>query len=247
MKEKIIFIFLLLFLMTGCTADYTVKIFDGKIEESLYVTEGNFSKLDVSDDMGMSFRDYSKEYGIGDKIYTSYYNMYSDDRTSCVETSDNDCRFYAGEYIENSDEVGFSLKSDFDFEGYADATIPNDLMPGFSSSFDGRYLSLNGGINWNFIKGYSELETININIETNYNVTATNASYKGRGKYVWTVDRTNMSNLPALYMIIDISSTRSFASSYSWIVAIVMVGIALVAIIFATVKLISKNKNNNRI
>lgn len=247
MKKNILILFLLFFVFTGCSANYKIEVFDGKIKEELLVIEPDRTMANKQDDMGMSFRDYALEYGALNDYFTSYYNMYGDDTTVCQETTDNDCSVYDKEYIDDSSGIGFQLSSSFSFEEYADATIPNDLMPGFSSIYDGRYLTISGGSNWDFMKGYPDLEAINITIKSNYYVTSTNAKNKGNGTYEFQVTKDNYENLDSLYIIFDTSSTRRLHSEYSWIVAVVMTSLVLLLLIFFVFKIVMMNRKNNRL
>lgn len=249
MKKKIFLAITLLFLATGCTANYTIEVFDGEIKEELYIFETDMSKANELDDMEMSFKDYAKEYGITNDYYTSYYNMYSDDEI-CIETASNDCRTYDKEYIEEDNKVGFKLSSTFSYQNYYDATIPNDSLPGFSSEFDGRYLKITGGSNWDFIKGYNNLEKVNIVIKSNYYVKSTNIKQASNGTYEITATNKNSSSKPSFYIIFDTLSTvptNKPTSSDSKIVGIIMLAVIGIAIAIFGIRVFFKNKNNNYI
>ena len=132
--RKLFLILILLLGFTGCTANYTINVFDGTIEESLTILEEDQSLLYEKDDMDMSFKDYALEYGNKKDLYTNYYNMYTNGEVDCQSTLDNDCSVYESEYIDNN-SIGFKLFSSFSFDEYENSTIANELMPGFTSSF----------------------------------------------------------------------------------------------------------------
>ena len=247
MKKNIIFIIFMMFLVSGCTANYTIEVKDGMIKESLYVSEFNMTKALELDDMEMSFRDYALEYGKINDYYTSYYKMYSDDTKSCAEINSGDCKTYNKEFIDKEDEVGFILSSDFTYDEYSDATIPNDMIPGFSSSFDGKYLTLSGGTNWNFLKGYKNLDGLKITIKTDYYVESTNAKYKGNGVYEFDVSKVNNKDLDPLYIIFDTTSTKRYGKEVSPIINYILLGVLSGIIIIVGTRLYNKYKSNNRL
>lgn len=247
MKKKKFFLFVILFLFTGCSADYTIEVFDNEIKEEFSVMETDISKIEEKDDLNMSFKDYAREYGLTNDYYTSYYNMYADDSSNCEITSYNDCKTYDKEYINNSSKVGFKLSSNFNFDEYIDATIPNELMPGFSSSFDGKYLTISGGSNWDFLKGYPLLDKLNITIKSNYSVTSTNANYDKAGEYSWSVTSNNSNNLKPFYIVFDTTSTIKIKSGSSSTVAIIMISIILIVLTYFGIKMFKMKKNNDSI
>lgn len=245
MKKKIVFVLLILLLTTGCSADYTIKIYDGKIEEDLYVYENDLFKANVVDDMEMSFKDYALEYSQKDKIYTSHYNMYSDNREDCIVTWDNDCSFYNSSYVETSDEVGFSLYNDFSLDKYSDATIPNDFIPGFVANYDGKTLNISGGSDWKFLNSYTNLDRINIKVQTNYKVISTNAKHDGNGEYSWEIDKNNNNKMEEIYMILDTSSTKKFVNSK--LILLIVFSVVSIGLIIGFIVLNNKRKDNNRV
>lgn len=248
MRKKACLLLLLLFLFTGCTANYTIEVKDGKITEEFYVIEKDKDLATTyKDDMDSTFDDYAKMYGINDNYYASYYNMYNDEESICHETEKHRCDYYNKEYINNEDGIGFKLSSTFTYDDYADATIPNDLMPGFTSKFDGKYLVINGGTNWDFLKGYENLEKVNIRIKSDYYVTSTNMKYKGNGLYEVSVDKNNNNDFPEIYITFDTTKTKRLGNENAQIVGIIMVSIIGVVILFTIIRLFQKNKKNNKV
>ncbi len=243
--RKLFLILILLLGFTGCTANYTINVFDGTIEESLTILEEDQSLLYEKDDMNMSFKDYALEYGNKKDLYTNYYNMYTNGEVDCQSTLDNDCSVYESEYIDNN-SIGFKLFSSFSFDEYENSTIANELMPGFTSSFDGRYLTISGSSNWNPFKGYKNLERITININSNYYPVSSNARYKGNGEYEWIITNEN-NTLDSLYIIFDTTATKRLANKNSWLLAIIFAVILSLSILITLITFFIKRKNNNKI
>lgn len=236
--KRIIIGVLAILLMTGCSAEYNLKIVDDKVEETLEVIETNSNYFDIQDDSGRSFKDYSKKYGETKRIYTNYYNQYSD--TEC----ENECFVYDKKYINENNKVGFSLNHSFSLEDYKNSTIASELLPGFNSTYDGQYLEISGGTSWNFINGYENLEDITITIETNYKVVKTNGKRVGN-TYSWKIHKGNVEGLNQLYLMVD-TKEEIKEEKTSIIVYIVILILILISVIIGY-NLLKKNKEYNSI
>lgn len=236
--KKILLSIILLLLMTGCTATYEIKISNGKISESLTVLESKDRSKEKVDEIGNTFEMYAKKYEVQNKIITSFYYLYSDQ--GCVEN----CSYYKNEYIDNEENIGYSLSNTFSFEEYKDSTLANELLPGFSSEYDGRYLKISGGNSWNFINGYNNLDKITINIETDYKVTSTNGK-RVNNTYQWNVYRGNTEGLKEMYIVIDTKEPikENKSSLFSYIIIVIV----LIAVILIGIFLSNKNKQENSI
>ena len=197
MKKKILIISLFILFIVGCKANYSLDIKDEKIKETLEVIEEDDELINTFDESNTSFYDYSKKYGEELDIDVNYYDFYSQE-----ECEDN-CEYYDKEFIDNNDEVGFILSHSFDFTDYSNSSIANEIIPSFSSSFDGRYLEISGGSSTNFTDSYKNLDEINIIINTTYKVKSTNLSQIGNGKYKWTIKNDGTSKSKKLFIKID--------------------------------------------
>ena len=195
MKKLIVGLIIVLF-MTGCSATYKIKVKDNKIEEELTVLESS-SKANTSvDESGRTFKDYALIYGQTDNINTIFYYQYGDE--GCT----SDCSYYDKKYTDNNLSVGFTLSHAFNFDEYQYSTLANELLPSFSSEYDGRYIKVSGGSTWNFINGYKSLDSITITLESDYKVISTNGSKNGN-VYTWEITKDNYNKLKSLYFIID--------------------------------------------
>ena len=243
MKKKFL-IFIFLFLFTGCRANYKIEVLDGIIHEEFFVFANKDTLTNKSDDLGMTFNDYAMEYGNSNKIYTNYYNMYGDMDTSCQVTDNNSCDVYHSEYINDDENVGFKLSSSFKFNDYVNATIPNDLLPNFSSTYDGRYLTISGSSDLDFFNGYDELDEINVTVSSIFYPIATNAQDKGNGVYEWTITKDTILS-ENLYIVLDTTSIRPTVSSTPWNVVLLCCGVVLIIGLVIIVKLVNMKKKNN--
>ena len=237
MKIKFILIISILFLFTGCSVDYKLKISDNKITENMSVLEDNIDLATTKiSDIGMSFEDISKKYGMEKSIYSSYYNNSADE--GCVL----ECDIYEHEYINNSKNIGFVLSNDFNYNTYSDTTIAKEMLPSFEETFDGRYLTISGGSSWNFINGYENLDNIKISIETDYPVISSNGDNKGN-VYNWNIYRGDTSGLEKMYIVIDTKGEVSKDNKMLYLLLVIFIVIVMVIMFI----LWNKNKEQNRV
>jgi len=183
-KKNLIIILLLVFILTGCNAKYSLKVENNMIKEYLEVLEdSNSPSVFNKDEFGSSFYDYSKRIGEEKNIDTSFDAYYS--QTGCV----SDCSFYEKEFVNDNGVVGFKLSHNFTFDEYSSSTIGREYIPGFSSTYDGKYLRILGGPRWNYFDDYSSLEKIDFTIETEYKVVSTNLKKVKDGVYKKTISK----------------------------------------------------------
>ncbi len=236
MKKKIIICILLIILMTGCSANYKIKISDGFVEEAFNVTENNMSIVNIKDESGRSFIDYSKLYGNDYNLYTSFYNLYADE--GCA----NNCDIYGKTYINNESNVGFELYHKFKIDEYKDSSLANELLPGFTAYYDEKDLIINGGNNWNFLDSYEYLDEITIEIETDYKVKETNGTKKDNS-YIWKIKKNNTNS--NIYIALDTTNKNDNKKETKSFIVLLLLIIAILTII--SYLYFMKNKNQKDI
>lgn len=237
LKMLIVSIFLVIFL-TGCNANYSITIKNGNVNEKLSVIEIDINRVDIKDNVGMTFRDYAKFYGQEKDLITDYNVSYSQ------EECNENCVYYSKNFIEEDNKVGFELEHTFTIEEYTLSTIANELIPGFSSSYDGRYLTITSSNSWNAIDNYEYLDDFTISIETDYTVKRSNGKKDGN-TYTWTISKGEIPD-DRIYMLIDLNSKEESKKASSKLIYIFLI-ILIVLVIIASYFLIKKNKEQNDI
>ena len=238
MTKKILFLTLFLLLLTGCQSEYKISIKDKKVKEEFVLFENDMNVSKEKDETGRNFEDYALFYGNEYDLFTSFYNLYADE--GCAGS----CDTYEKSYISSNDKIGFSLSHEFSFDEYGDSALANELFPGFEAFYDGRYLKIKGGNDWNFKNAYKNLDSIKITIETNYKVKTSNAKRVGND-YVWEVNKDDLDNLEELYILIDTKESVKNSNSSSFIYLILFLIALIVAFIIYV--LVKKNKEQNTI
>lgn len=224
---------LIVIVLTGCKANYSITIMDDEIDEKFSVIEENSDYLEIKDDAGLTFIDYAKFYGEEKDLDTNYDALYSD------EECEENCIYYEKTFVDEDGKVGFILENKFTFDDYKMSSIANDLIPGFQTTYDGRFLRIYGGSSWQFVNDYEYLDEVVIDIVTNYRVTGTNLQQIGKGKYRWTVKNGKKNNGKQLFISLDtktkVDITEKESDSNPLLVLLIAIGALVLLIIGYTV------------
>ena len=97
-KLLLLFITLSVFLLTGCTARYTIEISDDKIVETMDLSETNIEKAEYVGIIGKSFKEYVETYEGDRELIANYYSYHT--TSKC-----NSCKTYDKKTINSGDEV----------------------------------------------------------------------------------------------------------------------------------------------
>ncbi len=221
MIKKIIFGLFPVIFLTGFTITYDVEIEDGKVNEKLTVIEEDVNLAKEENEVGESFEDISKMYGSSYDLYTSFYNLYADnpDISECI----SNCSIYDKEYIDDGNRVGFILSHTFSFKDYGDSSLANEIIPGFQTILDDKTLQIKSGSSWNFVNGYDNLEKLEINLKTTYEVDKVNGKKKSN-KYTWTINRDSTQNIIPLSIVLNIKNEDNKESNVPlWLIILLLV------------------------
>lgn len=214
-KIKILMLFFLIVMLTGCSGNYNLKInedltVDEKVDFSIPVTDGAYEntlnlfkenkisqskyKVTVSDDnikiLYKESYDSIEDYLLNDKIYKTIFNDV--------------------DYIKEKRTLRLAVDSKMKLDGKTSNFINND----FNISF------------------------LQINIETPFNIINNNADKMVKNKMVWTLNKDTTSKKIDFKIDIDKKS-----SSYSQILVLLIIGIiVLSSIIFVVFRFIKGRK-----
>ena len=221
MKYKNIFLIFILLILSGCSAEYNIKINNNFISENLEINNvdiNNFKNFNLPIDNEIDDVDFysPKEEGI------DYYN---------IETTDNTANIY---YDFNNEDFDFSML----FKScYEDTTFSKDdyeLLITTSNEF----LCFNE---------YEELENLTIKINSNYKLINTNADKIDKHNYYWYINKNNKDNKKIVLRLntrkLSLSIIEKLMES-SYFVPLFLIGITLIIIfIIYMLKKIGEGRN----
>ena len=213
--KKNIFLVLILFVLTGCTANYEIEINNNKIKEKLTVLENNVELFDKENDSGWTLRD-------------SFNAILSRD-----EFSKDD---YSIESLNNKNQLGFKYNNE-KLESIINSTILNQCYTNPSVKIKNNIVEIQTGDSFECYELYENLESVKVTFKTNHKVISTNADLKQDNKYIWNITEKGNKNIKISY---DNSKKNTDFNIYIYIVVGGLVLIILLSII--SKKIITKNR-----
>ena len=178
MYIKKLFLILITFLFTGCNVIYDVQIKDKKTEESLTIDSINVSI-------------YNEE------LNRKRYSLYSQSNSSnpYEQTDDSYATYDIFKINDNSLKYLYKYNSN-----YSDSNIANSCYEYFSVDTDENKVSILTGNSFKCFELINELDSVTININSNYKVIQSNADKIVGKKHTWYITRENASNKPIIFV-----------------------------------------------
>ncbi|MFI3307317.1 MAG: lipoprotein [Mycoplasmatota bacterium] len=164
--KKIILIFIITLLLTGCTVDYELEIKNGQFNENITFY---FDEDEEND----------KNYLIGTDRY-ALYELWNG-KLYNLETSENSVTY---DYSFTYEEYQNSLAIAYCYDEYD-----------FSEDSDNYYISTSNQFNC-LVQDYITADSIRVIITTNHDVISNNASIIEDNKYIWEFNNDNYTNNP---------------------------------------------------
>lgn len=178
MYIKKLFLILITFLFTGCNVIYDVQIKDKKTEESLTIDSINVSI-------------YNEE------LNRKRYSLYSQSNSSnpYEQTDDSYATYDIFKVGDNGLKYLYKYNSN-----YNDSNIANSCYEYFSVDTDENKVSILTGNSFKCFELINELDSVTININSNYKVIQSNADKIVGKKHTWYITRENASNKPIIFV-----------------------------------------------
>lgn len=222
--KKIILILPLLFILSGCTAEYNVEIYNDRYIENIKVEELNPSNFD----------DYKEGYTIRNLLKEEY---------------NRDNYYYKKKFIEDSNRLLLKYNSDFSLDTYSTSSVARECYEYFNVLEKGTTTIISTSIKNTCLDDYVWLDKLVINVKTNHVVKKNNADSVENGVYTWTFDRSNYKEKGIYFEFSDEKYVFNYDNEYTKKVVyiIVIVGIILLVIGIIVFILSKKRKNSNKI
>lgn len=175
--KKILIVFTILFLLTGCTVKYEFSINNGKFKEKLNVIETNTELFDVENDSGWTLRElfdpsiYSDEFSKADYKFKSL----SDKNHLEIQYSSN--------------ELESAINSSMLNQCYNNPTVVEK----------DNIITIQTGNDFECYKDYDNLESIEIRFKTNHKVISTNSDLAENDVYIWNLTKEGNKNIIISY------------------------------------------------
>lgn len=224
MKNKILFIIILI-LITGCSVEYNLNIDSSFSEHTVYIPESSEEMID-----GTQYR---------------LPALFSESRLTYDNSNLKEIKYYN---IKTLKDNKFSFNFVYDDNQLNDSNIANSCYQFFSVDTKENEVSILTGNKFYCFDVYEELDSVTININSNYKVIQSNADKIVGKKHTWYITRENASNKPIIF-VYDKSKKNMTIMQYliDNVPLVVVVGTTLMlgGIIFLIIN--TKKKKANKI
>lgn len=199
-KIKLILIIMVMLLLSGCEANYSLYIDKDVFNETTTVL-ANSGELNTYDSqtyltMKQKIDLYYKKYV--DIVYQNpYYNPYLDDPQKGIN-------YYNKELINNGKGYGFKYSYNFNKENYLNSNIINTFFKNNNSVLnDNKYIL--DVYTFNGFERYNDLTQVTINITTDLEVKKSNADSVYNNVYTWTITKDDALNKKIYLELVNIN------------------------------------------
>lgn len=235
--KKIGILILMMFVITGCTVKYDIKIDNDEIKEIAEFVQDNSvdwnEKLDTF--WGYSVNEFMEQ---NYKTYTGALN--GDSENYYTMEKEEGVEYYKKERILTSNKNGIKFLYNFTKENYGLSKIATYCYQNINYSSKDKKISIKTTDQFECFNYYEMLDEVVVNVTTswNYKVISHNADKVDGEKYTWIINRDNALNKP-----IEIELKRVI--NWRLILIIAVPSIIIVTIVFFILK--GKILKNNQI
>lgn len=224
MKNKSLFIIILI-LITGCSVEYNLNIDSSFSEHTVYIPESSEEMID-----GTQYR---------------LPALFSESRLTYDNSNLKEIKYYN---IKTLKDNKFSFNFVYDDNQLNDSNIANSCYQFFSVDAKENEVSILTGNKFYCFDVYEELDSVTININSNYKVIQSNADKIVGKKHTWYITRENASNKPIIF-VYDKSKKNMTIMQYliDNVPLVVVVGTTLMLVGITFLIINTKKKKANKI
>lgn len=227
--KKALSLFLLIFLLTGCSVQYNLDLTNDQVQEKMQIIE---------DDNTSEYFETLKNFN--GNVSASYME----------EEPDTTEKLPGYEYYDienNSDEekVNLSLEHIFATEEFKNSNIINTCYDNVNFINNDKNIDISTSSRFLCFKKYVATKKIEVNITTNKKITEHNADTVSGNTYTWVIDRTNAYNKPIrLSSVTENKVEKEENTKFNLIVILSAIGGFLI-LIFALISYKKHKYNSN--
>ena len=190
--KKIILLIAILFLVSGCSIEYNIEIIDENIIEDIDVFTSDMANLDIPQE-----NYYSRSYrNIFDDMFNSNAMAYFNDPNFQLyyEGIQPNVSYYDKSLINESNRYGVNFSYRFTFNDYYRSSAIKSCFEDFTMIKNEDMYSLKTNNKCKLFDAYTLLDSVSINIVTDYDIIYNNADVVNGNTYTWNITRDNYTN-----------------------------------------------------
>lgn len=187
MKKKILFLLILLFMTTGCNANYDIEIYNNQVKEKMEFVNTDNTSWDSEVQYGLSYREL---------LNASYRYPYPVFSSTVVDEDDtiklDGIEYYKNTLIEENNKLGQRLEyNQFTLDNFSDSSLVKKCYQYFNIIEKDDVIVLSTSLENKCFKEYPLLDTITVNLKTNHKVVSNNADITNGYHYTWNLTKEN--------------------------------------------------------
>lgn len=236
MLKKISLIIILL-LVSGCNAVYTIEIENDIIKEKLEVQ--NFDDKNLVDDEYRTLIDLYASSNI-----TTNYNYLRPEVYEKIEGFN----YYQIEKIDTVNNLGLIMEAQYNLEDYLNSTLLNHHFNQFEFNNNDSTFYLNSKKNNDIFKKYFYLNNLTIKVTTDKKVLENNADIINNNTYIWNINKDNQLEKEIIFKIEKTDNDKLFVKDqnnlYNSSTLLIIYGLLFIGIIIFLLNTLIKIRKN---
>lgn len=172
--KKILILFVLLFLITGCEATYNLSINNLGLNEELLVGTDTSSEV-------IETYDGNSLVNLLNKYNNDYISVYYDDTNP----------YYKVDNYQTNNIYGLKLNHNFRITDYYRSSMVKKAFKEFNIAVNNDIITMKTSDKCLLFDEYANLNTLQINITLDYDIIYSNADYVSGNVYTWNINREN--------------------------------------------------------
>lgn len=183
--KKLILLSVIIFFLTGCTANYDIEIYNNTVKEKMIFINSDSSSWDSEIQYGLTYRDLllaSKDYPY------PVFNSTVVDENDTIKL--DGVEYYNNKLISDSYKLGQSLSYDkFTLSNFNDSSIVKKCYQYFNIIEKEDNIILSTSLENTCFNTYPSLDSITVNLKTNHKVVNSNADTVSGYHYTWNLTK----------------------------------------------------------
>lgn len=234
---KKIFLIIILFLVSGCNAIYTINIENNTIKEKLEVQ--NFDNKTLIDNEYKTLIDLYASSNI-----TTNYNYLRPEVYERIEGFN----YYQIEKIDTVNNLGLIMETKYNLDDYLNSTLLNHHFNQVNFNNNDSSFYLNSKKNNDIFKKYFYLNTLTVKVTTDKKVLENNADIINNNTYIWNINKDNQLEKEIIFKFEKTDNDKLFVKDqnnlYNSSTLLIIYGLLFIGIIIFLLNILIKIRKN---
>lgn len=234
---KKIFLIIILFLVSGCNAIYTINIENNTIKEKLEVQ--NFDNKTLIDNEYKTLIDLYASSNI-----TTNYNYLRPEVYERIEGFN----YYQIEKIDTVNNLGLIMETKYNLDDYLNSTLLNHHFNQVNFNNNDSSFYLNSKKNNDIFKKYFYLNTLTVKVTTDKKVLENNADIINNNTYIWNINKDNQLEKEIIFKFEKTDNDKLFVKDqnnlYNSSTLLIIYGLLFIGIIIFLLNTLIKIRKN---